>query len=132
MIDADTGAYNEYMDGLRMPQNTRAEKAARREKMQEGLKAATRVPLNIMRLAERAWDPLCELARYGNPATKSDVQVGAKALETGIWGACQNVRINVTDIQDTDFKSATVTEAEMMAERASRKCREILNILEQR
>ena len=31
-------------------------------------------------------------------------QVGARALEAGVWGAYHNIMINVADIKDGDFK----------------------------
>ncbi|MDJ0781802.1 MAG: glutamate formimidoyltransferase [Desulfosarcinaceae bacterium] len=129
MVDADTDAFGEYMEGLRMPRGTDAEKAARQEKMQSGLKTAIRVPLKTMQLGDQAWDPLCETARFGNPASSSDVQVGARALETGIWGAYQNVLINMTGITDEAFKAEILAEAEGIMARATEKCAEVLAIL---
>ena len=58
MIDADTDAFNDYMDAMRLPAGTEAEKRTRHEKMQEGLKTAIDVPLSVMRLADacgRRW-----------------------------------------------------------------------------
>ena len=130
MIDADTSAFNEYMEGLRMPKATEEERSLRSAKMQSGLKTAVQVPLETMRLGDGAWDALCTVARYGNPASKSDTQVGARALETGIWGAYQNVLINLVDIEDQDFKQSTVKEAEAIMQRASANCRELLAVLE--
>ncbi len=130
MIDKDTSAFNEYMEGLRMPKSTDKEKAARKIKMQAGLKTAIQVPLNTMRLGDKSWDALCEIAEYGNPASKSDVQVGAKALETGIWGAFQNVLINMADIKDEAFKAETLAEAEAMEKRSREKCAQVLAILD--
>lgn len=130
MIDADTSAFNEYMEGLRMPGTTAAEKEARNAKMQAGLKTAINIPLTTMRLGDSAWEALCEVARYGNPASKSDIQVGAKALETGIWGAFQNVCINMKKIQDRDFIIQTMQEAEILETRSRVKCSEILAILD--
>lgn len=130
MIDADTSAFNEYMEGLRMPRDTEGEKKARIAKMQAGLKTAIQVPLTTMRLGNEAWNALIEVARYGNPASKSDTQVGARALETGIWGAYQNVLINMQGIRDEEYRQQILTEAENISERASRKCRQVLDILE--
>ncbi len=130
LIDADTSAFNEYMEGLRMPKTTEAEKKARTARMQEGLQTATKVPLTTMRLGDEAWDALCDVARFGNPASKSDTQVGAKALETGIWGAYQNVLINMKDIKDTSFKTTILQETEEIMQRSHLKCAEILKILE--
>ena len=39
-----------------------------------------------MKLGDSAWDMMIEVARHGNINSKSDVQVGARALEVGIWG----------------------------------------------
>jgi glutamate formiminotransferase/formiminotetrahydrofolate cyclodeaminase len=129
MIDADTSAFNEYMAGVRMVQNTEEEKAARNDAMQAGLKTAIQVPLATMRLGDTAWDSLCEVAEYGNPASSSDTLVGARALETGIWGAYQNVLINMVDIEDSAYKEAVLREAEEIAVRAGKNCAEILRIL---
>ena len=129
MIDADTAAFGEYMEGVRMPQETEAEKQARRAKMQAGLKTAVAVPLRTMEMGDKVWDSLCAVARFGNPASASDVEVGAKALEAGIWGAYRNVLINLVDVEDEAFKAATIQTAERLAGRAHDKCAEVLALL---
>ena len=132
MVDADTNAFNAYMEGIRMPKGTAEEKAARAVKMQEGLKEAVQAPLQTMRLADQAWEAMCEAARFSSMGFKSDVQVGARALETGIWGAYQNVLINLEDIKEQEFKDATLKEAGAINQRATDKCAEVLAILEER
>lgn len=132
MVDADTNAFNAYMEGIRMPKSTAEEKAARAAKMQEGLKEAVQAPLQTMRLADQAWEAMCEAARYSSMGFKSDVQVGARALETGIWGAYQNVLINLEGIKEQEFKDATLKEAGAINQRAADKCAEVLAILEER
>jgi glutamate formiminotransferase/formiminotetrahydrofolate cyclodeaminase len=129
MIDADTSAFNEYMEGVRMPKDTPAEQAARTAKMQQGLKTAVKIPLQTMTIGDSVWDALCETARHGNPASRSDVQVGARALETGIWGAYQNVLINLEGITDDAFKAETLDAAGAMADRARKKMKAVLEIL---
>lgn len=129
MIDADTTAFNDYMNALRMPKGTEAEIARRSERMQEGLKKAIDIPLTTMRLGDAAWDALCGVARFGNPASRSDVEVGARTLETGIWGAYKNVMINMTDITDDAFKKRIARDAEALVDRAAEKCQEVLEIL---
>jgi glutamate formiminotransferase/formiminotetrahydrofolate cyclodeaminase len=130
MIDADTASFNVYVESLKMPSNTEDEKALRAAKIQEALKVAAQAPLKTMRLGDSAWQPLCEVARHGNPASGSDVLVGARVLEAGIWGAYQNVLINMIDIKDDNFKTAILGEAESMAKRAAEKCAEIVDMLE--
>lgn len=132
MIDADTTAFNDFMEALRLPRGTDAERALRAARMQAGLKKAIDIPLQAMKIGDGAWDALCEVARYGNPASWSDVAVGAKALETGIWGAYKNVLINMTDISDDDFKARVTRDAEATVARAARKCAEVIEIIESR
>ena len=132
LIDADTDAFTDYMTALRMPRQNDAEKVLRHAALQAGLKKAIQVPLSTMRLGDEAWDSMVEIARHGNPASTSDVQVGARALETGIWGAWQNVLINMTDVDDEEFKAVTLEEAEKIAQRAKDCCARVLDILSQR
>ena len=132
MIDADTSAFNEYMEGLRMPGNTEEQRLLRKKKMQDGLKTAINVPLTTMRLGDSAWKALLEVAGFGNPASKSDTQVGARSLETGIWGAYQNVLINMKGIEDVSYREATLSEARAIMSRAEENCRKVLSILEDR
>jgi glutamate formiminotransferase/formiminotetrahydrofolate cyclodeaminase len=132
MIDADTHAFNDYMQALRLPCNTREEKALRHEKLQQGLKKAIDVPLLTMKLADAAWDAMVETARYGNIASKSDIEVGAKSLATGIWGAYKNVMINMADIEDADFKEKTLALAQTINSRAKYQSEKVFRILENR
>jgi glutamate formiminotransferase/formiminotetrahydrofolate cyclodeaminase len=132
MIDADTTAFNDFMAALRLPKATAEQRTFRTERMQAGLKKAIDIPLTTMKIGDGAWDALGEVARHGNPASRSDVEVGARALETGIWGAYQNVMINMQDITDAAFKARITEEAEAILRRATDKCAEVLAILEGR
>jgi glutamate formiminotransferase/formiminotetrahydrofolate cyclodeaminase len=129
MIDADTDAFNDYMNALGMPKHTDEEKAARSAAMQAGLKKAIEVPLTTMRIGDGAWAAMVQMAREGNIASRSDLEVGAKSLETGIWGAYKNVLINLGGIKDEEFKSAVTTEAEAIVARAHEQCASVLEIL---
>ena len=114
-----------------MPRDTDEERALRDQKMQAGLKTAIKVPLKTMRLGDSVWPQLIEVARHGNPASKSDTQVGARSLEAGIWGAYQNVLINMTDIADDAFRQEVLDEAAAIMSRAEENCREVLKILDE-
>ncbi len=129
MIDADTASFDDYMSSLKLPKATEEQRAERSARMQAALKKAVEVPLKTMRLGDAAWEAMCEVARNGNPGMVSDIQVGARVLETGIWGACQNVLINIAGVKDEEFKSRITGEAEALAKRASEKCAELLEIL---
>lgn len=132
MIDADTNAFNDYLAALGLPKDTPERDAARQAAMQAGLKKAVEVPLTTMRLADRCWEAMIEMAEHGNFASRSDLEVGAKALEAGIWGAGRNVLINLGDLEDQAFVAGTRTEADGLAERAAAQLGELLAVLERR
>jgi glutamate formiminotransferase/formiminotetrahydrofolate cyclodeaminase len=132
MIDADTNAFNDYMDALGMPKDTDEQKAARTAAMQAGLRKAIDVPLGSMRIADRCWPAMLEMAEHGNMASKSDLEVGAKALETGIWGAYKNVVINLKGIKDQDVVLRIQGEADALLARAKEQCIAVLSALDAR
>jgi glutamate formiminotransferase/formiminotetrahydrofolate cyclodeaminase len=132
MIDADTNAFGDYMDALGMPKETDEQKLARDEAMQAGLKKAIDVPLTTMRIADTCWEAMEEMAAHGNMNSKSDLEVGAKALETGSWGAYKNVMINLGNLKDEDFKLRSTAEAETLLARAKEKCISVLSALDAR
>ncbi len=132
LIDADTNAFNDFVEAIRMPKTTDEEKKLRAEAMQNGLKKAIEVPLSVMHVADAAWEKMVEVAKYGNIASKSDVEVGAKALETGIWGAHKNVLINMKDIADETYKKETLAKADDMLKRAQEYRDKVLEELNKR
>lgn len=118
MIDADTQAFNDYMAALALPKGSPQESAARTAALQAGLKKAIEVPLATMHLGDRCWDALVAMAAHGNLASRSDLEVGARALECGVWGAGRNVRINLGDVTDEAFCARVLAEAGALEERA--------------
>ena len=75
---------------------------------------------------------MVEMAAHGNPASRSDLEVGARALETGIWGAWRNVAINLAGIADGAFREATGAEAEALARRAAEQKDAVLQAIARR
>jgi glutamate formiminotransferase/formiminotetrahydrofolate cyclodeaminase len=132
LIDEDTRAFERYLAAVGLPKQTSEEQAARQRAMQEALRGTVDVPLGVMRAADACWEPMLEMARHGNLASRSDLEVGARALETGLWGAWRNVRLNLADIEDGTFKGQVVAEAEAMVGRARQKAAEVLKILDER
>jgi glutamate formiminotransferase/formiminotetrahydrofolate cyclodeaminase len=132
MIDKDTQAFDKYMEAMRLPANTEAEQTFRNEQMQIGLKEAIEVPLSTMRIANSIWYEVQKVAKYGNIASHSDIEVGARALEVGIWGAYRNVLINLPTIEDIQFKEQILGEAEKIADNAKIQCDITLKIIEER
>ncbi len=132
MIDADTNAFKDYVKALGLPKENLEARKFRDKKMQQGLKKAIEIPLSTMKIADKAWDAMIQVAKYGNIASKSDIEVGARALETGIWGAYKNVMINMQGIKDEKYKKSIVKLAENINLKGTNQCRKVLDILETR
>jgi formiminotetrahydrofolate cyclodeaminase len=102
LVDDDSVAFARFAEAMKMPRATPEEKARRKERMQAGLIGAAKVPLEIASTARRLLD-LCEKAMAeANPATVSDVGVGALMAEAGLRGAAENVMINLASIENAE------------------------------
>ncbi|XP_053374675.1 formimidoyltransferase-cyclodeaminase-like [Mercenaria mercenaria] len=131
-IDADALAFSEYMLALKLPADSEEEQAMRSAAMQDGLCTAIQVPLTVSRLTNGLWDPLKELAKIGNINCKSDLQVGVRMLETAVWGAYYNVKTNLDDVKDEEFKKKVSEEIEGAIKIAQENCATVLKTLEER
>jgi len=106
LVDEDTAAFNKVMDGFAMPKESAEEKTARTKAIEEATKYAAEVPLKVMETSFKSYKLLSEMADKGNPASISDVGVGALATRACIEGAALNVKINLAQLKDEKFKSA--------------------------
>ncbi|MBW2455914.1 MAG: glutamate formimidoyltransferase [Deltaproteobacteria bacterium] len=104
-VDTDTDAFNSVLAAQRLPKKTPEEKKVRLAAVQEGYKAASRVPLQTARLCFEAIGIAAEVAKKGNPPSVSDAGVAALIACTGVEGAVYNVRINLPAIKDAAFKA---------------------------
>ncbi|NOX89203.1 MAG: glutamate formimidoyltransferase [Calditrichaeota bacterium] len=102
-IDADTNAFNVYMEARRLPSKTPEEKERKFEAEQNGLKQAVAVPLNTAKQSLEALRVAETVIRYGNPNSVTDVGVGALMAYNGVKGGIFNVLINLGQIEDRDF-----------------------------
>src|SRR5213595_1823044 len=106
LVDEDTAAFNKVMDASALPKESAEEKAARSAAIEQATKYAAEVPLKVMETASKSYELLTEMAEKGNPASVSDVGVGALATRACIEGAALNVRINLASLKDEKFKAA--------------------------
>lgn len=102
-VDEDTNAFNGYMEALRLPKSTDAEKKIRSAAMQAGLKEAVAVPLGTAEQSLQAMKLTDRVAQAGNPNSLTDALVGCAAAFTGVRGGLWNVMINLKDIKDGVF-----------------------------
>ena len=102
-VDADTSAFNAYMEARRLPKATDKQKKIRQEAEQDGLKLAVQVPLQTAEVSLKAIEIAETVVRYGNPNSITDVGVGAQMAYAGVKGGVYNVLINLKDIKDEPF-----------------------------
>jgi glutamate formiminotransferase/formiminotetrahydrofolate cyclodeaminase len=105
LVDEDTTAFNKVMDAFGLPRESADEKTARAAAIEEAMKHAAEVPLKVMETASKSYALLAEMAARGNPASVSDVGVGALATRACIEGAALNVRINLGQLKDEKFRT---------------------------
>ena len=115
LVDEDTAAFNKVMDAFALPKESAEDKAARAAAIAQATKYAAEVPLKVMETASKSYELLAEMAERGNPASVSDVGVGALATRACIEGAALNVRINLAQLKDERFKTALLKKIEQIS-----------------
>ncbi len=106
LVDEDTAAFNKVMAAFGLPKDSAEEKAARSAAIQSANKYAAEIPLRVMETSFKAYQLLGEMAEKGNPASISDVGVGALAVRACIEGAGMNVRINLAGLKDEALRAS--------------------------
>jgi formiminotetrahydrofolate cyclodeaminase len=115
LMDADTAAYDDVVAAFRLPKTTDAEKSMRTIRIQEALRGATDVPLEVIRVCADALEQGVAVAEFGNRNARSDVRVGLELLGAALRGAKLNVEINLESLQDAAYATAVRDEAENLA-----------------
>ncbi len=130
LVDEDTAAFNKVMDAFALPKKAAEEKAARAAAIEQATKYAAEVPLKVMETASKSYDLLAEMAERGNPASVSDVGVGALATRACVEGAALNVRINLAQLKDEKFKGALEEKVRNVCAHSVAKFKEISQTVE--
>lgn len=102
-IDRDADAYRQVMDAYRLPKESGEEIKVRDEKIQQAMKSASLVPMEVAETAFEMLMLLAETMEKGNSNAVTDGLVGAMTCRTAIMGALFNVRTNLGGIADDAF-----------------------------
>lgn len=102
-IDRDSNSFNKVMEAFSMPKNTDEEKEARKAAIQEGMKGAALVPLEIAEDAYNIMSICEEVVVNGNQNAVTDGAVAAMMARTAVLSALYNVKINLGSIKDESF-----------------------------
>ncbi len=129
-IDQDAEAYTEVMAAYKLPKATDEETAARKQKIQEAIKQAALVPLEVARDALAVIDLAGRAIRKGNKNAASDGAVAAMNARTAALAALYNVRINLSSIEDDAFVEELAQEVKVLQDQVTAKENEALSYVE--
>ncbi|MGH9313008.1 MAG: cyclodeaminase/cyclohydrolase family protein [Vicinamibacterales bacterium] len=116
LVDRDTEAYDRVVAAYRLPKGADAEKASRREAIQDAMRGAIDTPLAMLRAVHTAARAAVAVARHGSPSAASDVIVAAALLDAAAGGAYANVAINLGGFEDASQGSGLAREARTLRE----------------
>jgi formiminotetrahydrofolate cyclodeaminase len=126
-IDQDADAYTEVMAAYKLPKTTDEETSLRKQKIQDAIKHAALVPLEVARDALAVIDLAGRAIRKGNKNAASDGAVAAMNARTAALAAIYNVKINLSSIQDHSFVEKLAQEVEDLQNQVTEKENEALS-----
>ncbi|HEX2394240.1 MAG TPA: glutamate formimidoyltransferase [Bacteroidales bacterium] len=129
LVEEDTRAFTRVMAAMGMPKETPQDKALRHSAIQDATKYAAEVPLKVMKRSFEGFGVVKAMAEKGNPNSVSDAGVGALCLRSAVLGACLNVKINAAGLEDKEYASRLLREANEIQEKAIKAEKEILDIV---
>ncbi|MBW1723978.1 MAG: cyclodeaminase/cyclohydrolase family protein [Deltaproteobacteria bacterium] len=102
-IDKDANAYNDVMSAYTLPKKTQEETLVRQQTIQDGLKQAALIPLDVAKGAAKLMELTGKAVEKGNKNAVTDGVVGAMMAKTAALAALYNVKINLLLIKDETF-----------------------------
>lgn len=104
-IDRDAAGFDAVMAAFAMPKATDEEKAARKAAIQDALKVAADIPMEVAETAFSVLPYTSLMAKRGNSNARTDALMACMCARTATLGALLNVEINVQSIRDEAYAS---------------------------
>jgi len=118
-IDRDANAFGAVMAAYKLHQGTTEEQRQREESIQQALKGAAAVPMEVARAAAELFEKLGQLERMSSASMLSDIRVGRLMASASVRGAVENVFINLESITDVAFAAKMRAEARLLLSRVA-------------
>ncbi|MEK7257682.1 MAG: cyclodeaminase/cyclohydrolase family protein, partial [Bacteroidota bacterium] len=132
LVDEDTKAFNQIMAAFRLPKDSPAEKAARKQAVQEATRYAIETPLRTMELALASFELIEEMVKTGNPNSVTDAGVGALCARAAVHGAGMNVKVNSKSLDDKALAAEFSQRAEAIEKQADKLEKRIVKLVEEK
>ena len=114
LVTEDTQAFNKVMEANRLPANTAHEKNIKKQSIESANKYAIEIPLETAKKCLRVIELSESLVTHGNPNSVSDAGVAAEIALAGLRGACMNVMINLSEIDDKSYSELLQEEVDSL------------------
>ena len=125
LVDADAEAFEPLSKAYGIPKDD----PTRGEVMEEALRIATAVPLEIMHACAKSIDIIEEFAAKGSALAISDAGVGAACARAAIIGASFNVYINTKAMTDKEYAEKTNKESDALLDKYVAKAGDIVELV---
>ena len=116
LIHRDAEVFEPLSKAYGLPKETEEQAAHKQKVMEEALRLACTVPLDIMAAAAQSIDLHEEFAKKGNKLAISDAGVGALASKSALMGAALNIYINTGSMKDREFAAGLDEQADRLIE----------------
>ena len=120
---ADEQAFEPLSEVYRMKAETKE------ERMEECLKAAAQVPMEVMERAVSVMDDIEFLALNGSRLAVSDAGVGIQGIRSALLGAVMSVYINTKMMKDREYAEAVNQQAELLIKKGTEQADRIYEIV---
>jgi formiminotetrahydrofolate cyclodeaminase len=111
LVDRDAEAYASVITALRMPADSGERRKAA---LDSAMRAATDVPLDIMRASRRALREAPVVATHSIRSTHSDVGVAIELLRAAVRSAGLTIDANVASLKDAEYARLVNEERERL------------------
>ncbi len=125
MIDKDAKNFLPLSKAYGLPNSTEEEKKIKEEIMENALKVACEVPIDIVRVCFDAIKLHEDLVDKGSKLAISDVGVGVQCLRAAILSGQLNVVININSIKDMEYVEVIRKEVNSVVEEGVKICDEV-------
>ena len=124
-VDADSFAFDKVMEAYRLPKATEEQMKEKEAAIEQASKEATLVPAEVLEKAVQLLELALTVALKGNKNSLSDAGVAGLAAQTAAEGAYYNVKINLPNIQDQDFKASISERAALFRDKVAERGAEL-------
>jgi formiminotetrahydrofolate cyclodeaminase len=128
-VDLDARAFSRVMEAFRLPRGAEEQVRERMIAVEDASKEATLVPLSVLEKSVELAELAFEAASRGNQNSVSDAGVAGIIARSCGLGAFYNVKINLRNIQDENFKKKTIAQAEKIRQKLEKQVQKLEKLM---